>query len=60
MNSVLGKLALAIILAGLLAGCAGVPPATPSQEAGGHMIQGGSFAGEGMMYFPLPNFERKK
>jgi hypothetical protein len=60
VNSVLGKLALAIILAGLLAGCAGVPPATPSQEAGGHMIQGGSFAGEGMMYFPLPPLDHKK
>ena len=60
MKSAWEKLALAVILAGLLAGCASVPPATPSQEAGGHMIQGGSFAGEGMMYFPLPNFERKK
>jgi len=60
MNAAWRNLALAVILAGLLAGCAGVPPATPSQEAGGHMLQGGSFAGEGMMYFPLPTFEPKK
>jgi hypothetical protein len=60
MSSAWGKLALVIILAGWLAGCAGLPPATPSQEAGGQMLQGGSFAGEGMMYFPLPSFDHKK
>jgi hypothetical protein len=60
MNSAWGKLVLVIILAGWLAGCASLPPATPSQEAGGHMLQGGSFAGEGMMYFPLPSFDHKK
>lgn len=60
MKSAWGKLALAVILAGVLAGCARMPAATPSQEAGGHMIQGGSFAGEGMMYFPLPFSSDKK
>jgi hypothetical protein len=60
MKAAWGKLVLAIILAGLLAGCVSLPPATPSQEAGGHMLQGGAFAGEGMMYFPLPTFHHKK
>jgi hypothetical protein len=60
MNSIVVKFMLAIMVAGSLAACASAPPPPPAHQADGHIVQGGSFAGEGMMYFPLPFADDKK
>jgi hypothetical protein len=48
------KLTLTLMLVGLLAACAGAPLNPPADQADGHIVQGGSFAGEGKIYFPFP------
>jgi hypothetical protein len=60
VKSLLVKLTLAVFLAGLLAGCASAPYAPPANQDAGHIVQGGSFTGEGMIYFPLPFPDDKK
>lgn len=53
MNSILVKFTLVIVLAAVLASCAGAPSNPPANQVDDHIVQGGSFAGEGMLYFPL-------
>lgn len=53
MNTILVKFILAVGLAWLLGGCAGGPLSQPVNQADSHIVQGGSLAGEGMIYFPL-------
>jgi hypothetical protein len=54
MKSILVKFTLAVMVAGLVAACAGVPLTSPAHQTGDHIVQGGSLAGEGKIYFPLP------
>ena len=54
VKAILVKFTLAVVLAGLFAACAGAPTATPANQADDNIVQGGSFAGEGKIYFPLP------
>jgi hypothetical protein len=60
VNALLVKFTLSVMLAGLLAACASAPIAPPANQADGHIVQGGSFAGEGKIYFPLPFQDDKK
>jgi hypothetical protein len=53
MKLLLIKIILAVMLGWFLAGCAGVPLSQPVNQVDGHIVQGGSFVGEGMIYFPL-------
>jgi hypothetical protein len=57
MKSSLGKFMLVVGLAGAVVGCAGAPQSRPAAHADTNIVQGGSLAGEGMIYFPigLPN-----
>ena len=57
MNSILVKFTLAVALAGFLSACAGVPSSSPANQKDDHIVQGGSFTGEGRLYLPveLPN-----
>jgi hypothetical protein len=61
VESILVKLTLVLVLAGYVAACAVAPSTPPAHQAEDHIVQGGSFAGEGRIYFPLslPN-EKKK
>ncbi len=59
-KSSLVKFAPTILLAGWLAGCAGAPVSPPVHQADDHLVQGGSLAGEGMIYFPLSAPKEKK
>ncbi|MFA5112515.1 MAG: hypothetical protein WC443_13980 [Desulfobaccales bacterium] len=54
------KFALTVALAWFLAGCAGAPVSPPVHQADDHIVQGGSLAGEGMIYFPLGRPSDKK
>ncbi len=54
MHSIPVNFTLAVLLLGFLAACAGAPSSPPANQADDHMVQGGSFAGEGKIYFPLP------
>jgi hypothetical protein len=49
----LGKLLLVVGLGWAVVGCAGAPLSRPAPQADTHIVQGGSFAGEGMIYFPM-------
>ncbi len=60
MNSLLMKLALAVVLAGFLASCAGAPSSPRAGQADDHIVQGGSFTGKGMLYFPVGSTTAKK
>ena len=54
MKSILVISALAGIMAGLFTGCAAPPPPPSAYQSDSHIVQGGAFAGEGKIYFPLP------
>jgi len=53
VRSALMKIAFVVILAGWFAGCAGGAVSPPVGHSEGHIVQGGSLATEGMIYFPL-------
>jgi hypothetical protein len=44
---------LVLGLVGAVVGCAGAPQSGPGKHADTNIVQGGSLAGEGMIYFPL-------
>ena len=54
MRAILVKFTLAVVLAGLFAACAEAPTPSPANQADVNIVQGGSFAGEGKIYLPLP------
>ncbi len=56
----LGKFMLVVGLAGAVAGCAGAPLSQPVNQEDHHIVQGGSLAGEGAIYFPLGLPNNKK
>jgi hypothetical protein len=60
VKSSLGKFMLVVGLAWAVAGCAGAPLSQPVNQADGHIVQGGSLAGEGMIYFPVGFPNNKK
>jgi hypothetical protein len=60
LESILMKFVLILVLAGFVAACAGAPSPPPAHQAGDHIVQGGSFTGEGMIYFPLSIPKEKK
>ncbi|MGP8050826.1 MAG: hypothetical protein ACLPYB_09460 [Desulfobaccales bacterium] len=53
MKLLLAKFIFAGVLALFFSGCAGVPLSQPVNQADCRVVQGGSFAGEGMINFPL-------
>ena len=53
MKLFLAKVILPILLACFFAGCAGEPLSQSNTRAGGHIVQGGGTAAEGMIYIPL-------
>jgi hypothetical protein len=57
MRISLMKFLFVVMFACFLAGCAGTPLPQSANQGDVHIVQGGSFAGEGMIYFPvgLPN-----
>lgn len=57
---VLAKFIFAVLLTLVFAGCAEVPDSQPVNQGDGHIIKGGSLAGEGMIYFPLALPNNKK
>jgi hypothetical protein len=52
VKSILGKFAWAVVLSGFLAACAAAPANPPANQAD-DLVQGGSFAAEGMISIPL-------
>jgi len=54
MKAIVVKFTLAAVLAGWFAACAGAPSTPPANQADDNIVQGGSFAGEGKIYLPLP------
>jgi hypothetical protein len=53
MKLVLAKFIFAGVLTLFFSGCAGGPFSQPVNQAGCHAVQGGQFAGEAMINFPL-------
>ncbi len=60
MKLFLAKIILTIVLVWLFAGCAGESLSQSNTHADGHIVQGGAFAAEGMVYFPLALPNEKK
>jgi hypothetical protein len=53
MKLVLAKFIFASVVTSFFSGCAGAPLSQPVNQTDCHIVQGGSFAGEGMINFPL-------
>jgi hypothetical protein len=54
MKSIPMAMMLAVFMAGLCTSCATAPPPPAASQSDSHIVQGGAFAGEGKIYFPLP------